>query len=336
MLTLFKPAVRRGPEAPILDRLLDPEEIIDRFDGTYLDDLPEILHELYGVTGSNVREHALWPQLKELWELTGKPLETFELAHLPAALVTEAGVDPLAYAPKEAPKKVKRRYRHTRPRAWRAAAGVRLRDRSRDGEQAREVINLLQQEYSIQSGGGDQDVEFHDLGRPETGDPWSPLIRGLVSDGTLFEEEPMLTIGPRWVGEIYYFREALGLRYTIGLDLFSSDPELVTVGDMHRMPFGDDTFGLIYQRNTFDKSSDIRAALRECMRTLRTGGVLISDDCYAYTDGVSELARTNVKHNRQIIRVISVNVAEVVYDRETESSAPWIERVGQLALKVRK
>jgi SAM-dependent methyltransferase len=335
MSILFRGAVRRGSEAPILYQLLNPGETIDRFDGTYLDDLPEIMRELHGVTESNVREHALWPQLKELWELTGKPLETFELAHLPAALVNEAGVDPRAYAPKEAPKRVKRRYRQNRPRAWRLAAGVRLRDGSRDGEQAREAINLLQQEYSIQSG-GDQDVEFHDLGRPETGDPWSPLIRGLVADGTLTEEEPALTIGPRWVGEIHYFRDALGLRHTIGLDLFSSDPALVTVGDMHRMPFGDDTFGLIYQRNTFDKSSDIRAALRECVRTLRAGGVLISDDCYAYTDGVSELARTNVKHNRQIIRVISANVAEVLYDRETESREPWIERVGQLALKVRK
>lgn len=336
MSPLFKRAVvRRGPEAPILDELLNPEEIIDRFDGTYLDDLPEILHELHGVSGSNVREHALWPQLKELWELTGKPLETFDLARLPAALVNEAGVDPRAYRPREAPKKIKRRYRQNRPRAWRFAAGVRLHDDARDDEQARKAINSLQQEYSIQSG-GDQDVEFHDLGRPETGDPWSPLIRGLVLDGALTEQEPALTIGPRWVGEIHYFREELGLRHTIGLDLFSNHSALVTVGDMHRMPFGDDTFGLIYQRNTFDKSSDIRTALRECVRTLRAGGVLISDDCYAYTDGVSELARTSLKHNRQIIRVIRANVAEVLYDRETESREPWIERVGQLALKICK
>jgi SAM-dependent methyltransferase len=331
MSNLFRPAVRRGSEAPILDELLNSREIIDRFDATYLDDLPEILHELYGVTASNVREHPLWPKVKELWELTGEPLEAFDLAHLSAALVNEAGVDPRAYGPKEASMRVKRRDRLTRPRAWRLAAGVRLCD----GERSREAINLLQEEFSIQNG-GDQDVEFHDLSRPETGDPWSPLIRGLVLDGTITEEEPVLTIGPRWVGEIHYFRDVLGLRDTIGLDLFSRDPTLVTVGDMHRMPFGDDTFAMIYQRNTFNKSSDIRTALRECVRTLRAGGVLISDDCYAYTHGVSELARTNIKHNRQIIRVISADVAEVLYDRETESRESWIERVGGLALKVRK
>ena len=110
----------------------------------------------------------------------------------------------------------------------------------------------------------------------------------LRETGAVRADEPVLTIGPRWTGEIDYFRERLGLQGTIGLDLFSPDEELIKVGDMHDMPFEDDTFGLVYQRNTFDKSYDIRAALRECVRVLRDGGVLITDDCYAYTEGVSE------------------------------------------------
>jgi ubiquinone/menaquinone biosynthesis C-methylase UbiE len=110
----------------------------------------------------------------------------------------------------------------------------------------------------------------------------------------------------------------------------------VKVGDMHEMPFGDDTFGLVYQRNTFDKSYDIRTALRECLRVLRDGGVLISDDCYDYVHGVSEMARTNIKHNDQIVRVLQPRVARVLYDRETESREDWIERVGQVAIQVSK
>ena len=77
-------------------------------------------------------------------------------------------------------------------------------------------------------------------------------------------------------------------------------------------------------------------AVRECLRVLRDGGVLISDDCYAYTDGVSEMSRTSIKHNRQIVRVLQPHVSEVLYDAETPSRERWIERVGQLALRVSK
>ena len=105
---------------------------------------------------------------------------------------------------------------------------------------------------------------------------------------------------------------------------------------MHDMPFEDDTFGLVYQRNTFDKSYDIRAALRECVRVLRDGGVLITDDCYAYTEGVSELSRTSIKHNDQVLRVLGDHVAEVLHDQETDSEETWIARVGQLAVRIRK
>jgi SAM-dependent methyltransferase len=193
----------------------------------------------------------------------------------------------------------------------------------------------MQADYSMQSG-GDHEITFDDLGRPETGDPWSSLIVRLRTEGILSDEEPALTLGPRWVGEITYFREQLGLKGTVGLDLFSHDEDLVKVGDMHSMPFADSTFGLVYQRNTFDKSYDIRRCLGECVRVLRDGGVLISDDCYDYTDGVSEMSRTSIKHNRQLIRVIEPHVAQIIYDVETPSRARWIRRVGQLAVQVSK
>ena len=131
----------------------------------------------------------------------------------------------------------------------------------------------MQAEYSIQSG-GNRPVEFGDLARPETGDPWTPLIIRLREEGILRADEPALTIGPRWLGEIAYFRERLGMQGTVGLDLFSDDEERIRVGDMHDMPFADETFGLVYQRNTFDKSYDIRRCLRECLRVLRHGGCL--------------------------------------------------------------
>jgi SAM-dependent methyltransferase len=333
---LKRNTARRTPEpaAEILDQLIDREEVIDRFDASYIDDLPEILRELHGLTDENLGEHPLGGQLAELWELSGRPRDELTLAQLPSVLTGEVGVDPADYSPREASKRIKHRYKHDRVRSWKEAANRRVRG-SDEADSERSAVNAIQAEYSIQSG-GDQAVEFFDLARDETGDPWSPLMRKLRESGEIGESEPVLTIGPRWVGEIDYFRNDLGLKGTIGLDLFSPDEELIKVGDMHEMPFEDDTFALVYQRNTFDKSYDIRAALRECLRVLRDGGVLISDDCYAYTDGVSEVSRTSIKHNRQIVRVLEPSVAEVIHDHEADSNESWIERVGQVAIRVRK
>jgi SAM-dependent methyltransferase len=314
----------------ILERLIDRDEVIDRFDASYLDDFPEIMRELHGVTIANARETDVWPDLRELWLQTGRPETEFELTELPALLVDAGAVDPARHSPRQAPKSVKRRYKQDRVRNY--VPGLRASSPDADGASA---VNAMQAEYSIQSG-GDREVDFADLARPETGDVWTPFIIALRESGELSAEEPALTLGPRWVGEIHYFRDTLGMRGTIGLDLFSHDEDLVHVGDMHNMPFPADTFGLVYQRNTFDKAYDIRQCLRECVRVLRDGGVLISDDCYAYTDGVSEMSRTSIKHNRQIVRALEPHVSEVLYDVETPSQERWIERVGQLAVRVRK
>jgi SAM-dependent methyltransferase len=324
-----------GPADPILRDLIDRERVIDRFDASYLDDLGEILNELYGVTEENVRDHDLWPRLSSLWELSDRPLDEFSLRELPRVLIDDVGVEPERHSPKRADRQVQRRFSYVKTRSWRKAVGKRLGNASSAGESEKAIVNAVQREFSMLSG-GKYEYEFEDLARPETGDPWTPLMIRLREQGIVSAEEPCLTIGPRWVGEIHYFRQVLGLKGTIGLDLFSRDDDLIKVGDMHHMPFEDNTFGLIYQRNTFDKSYDIRKALRECLRVLRDGGVLISDDCYDYTGGVSELSRTSIKRNDQLVRVLDGHVAEVVHDVEADSNEDWIERVGQLAVRIRK
>jgi SAM-dependent methyltransferase len=319
------------PADEVLGRLIDRDQLIDRFDANYLDDLPEILREVHGISDENAAGNA---DVQELWKLSGR--EPGPLAELADALVQGAGVDPNRWAPRQNTPEDQKRFKYTKVSNWRKAAGVRLDRGSKSSADAVEVVNELQSGYSHNVQGGKHEVAFDALERPETGDPWSDFIRKLREDGVISADEQHLTIGPRWVGEIHYFRQGLGLPKTIGLDLFTHDDELVKVGDMHEMPFEDNTFGLVYQRNTFDKSYDIRSALRECLRVLRDGGVLISDDCYDYTHGVSEMARTNIRHNNQIARVLGPNVAEVLYDRETPSEEDWIARVGQVAIRVKK
>jgi hypothetical protein len=322
------PVARRRAE-DLLRFLLPVGECLQRFDASYLDDLPEILKENHGIVDGRGGTPGALAALDELRHLSGVAAHS-PLAELAPALRRLGIADEEFRAPR-APDKVKRRYRYDRVAIWKRSRGVVVGS----DPNAVALINELQAQYSTQSGGA-KGKDFTELSRDATGDPWTPLVQQLIQSGSLDLQEPVLTIGPRWIGEIKYFRDTIGLQGAIGLDLFSYDPAFIKVGDMHSMPFPDATFGLIYQRNTFNKSYDIRQALRECLRTLRPGGVLISDDCLAYTDGVSELARTSIPSNRWMLNFLGSAAAEVLYDAELPSGEPWFERIGQLAVRIKK
>lgn len=318
------PELARAEE--LLRELIPRGQVADRFDASYLDDLPEILRELHGITSDGATAD---PRVAELRPLAGLDASAPLSALAPA--LRGLGVRDADFTPPHASDKFKKKYHYTRVASWRQGKGVVVGD----APDAVERINKVQEEFSLRSGGARKEVRFDDLGRALTGDPWTPMFRSFITEGTVRADEPVLTLGPRWVGEIHYFRDVIGFKRAIGLDLFSYSSDLVTVGDMHAMPFEDSSFGLIYQRNTFNKSYDIRQALRECVRVLRPGGVLVTDDCLAYTDGVSELARTSMPSNRWALRFLGDNVAEVLHDAETPSGEPWFATIGQLAVRLR-
>ena len=93
---------------------------------------------------------------------------------------------------------------------------------------------------------------------------------------------------------------------------------------------------MIYQKNTFNKSYDIRKALEECVRVLRPGGILVSDECLDYVDGVSEIARTNIVSNEWYLNCLRDNVEKVVFNKEWTASASFIRKSGGIALKIKK
>ena len=122
-------------------------------------------------------------------------------------------------------------------------------------------------------------------------------------------EVPSLSIGPRWVTEIRFFREILGLKCHVGLDLFSDDAGLVVAGDMHAMPFPDNNFQLIFIKNTIDKSYDFRQLVREMLRVLRPGGIVVIDQIAGYGD-CSPLTRTDIQRAENLARVFQANASE--------------------------
>ena len=113
---------------------------------------------------------------------------------------------------------------------------------------------------------------------------------------------PSLSIGPRWVSEIEFFRQVVGLQNHIGLDLFSDNPDLVVTGDMHEMPFPQDHFQLVFLKNVVDKSYDIRRLVAELFRVLRPGGVAVVDQICGYGH-TNPLTRTDIQSAENLVRV---------------------------------
>ena len=126
--------------------------------------------------------------------------------------------------------------------------------------------------------------------------PWTYLIRREIARGNLSPDDATICIGNRWLGEILYFRENLGLKGAKGVDLFSRDPELVVAADMHNMPFEDNSMKLIFARGLINKSYDVRLLLREMVRVLKRDGLLIVETPI-YRDGLSRLGPD--RHKKQ-------------------------------------
>jgi SAM-dependent methyltransferase len=229
--------------------------------------------------------------------------------------------------------------------SWQQTTGRR----ALEGADAVQVIRRFQEEYSRHRERSVRHIRYffkrwklmyglpkRGLAQPQLGDRWTPMFQQLIRDGVIAASEPVLTIGPRSLGEVKYFRKIIGFRNTIGLDLFSYNRRLVKIGDMHEMPFPDSHFALIFQRNTFDKAYDIRKVLRECVRVIKDGGILASDLSLDYTLGVDEAARTNVTRNEWFLRFLGDRVAEVLYNVEVPHTDDWARLLGQLAVRIRK
>lgn len=82
----------------------------------------------------------------------------------------------------------------------------------------------------------------------------------------------VLIIGPRTEDDIY-LAKALGFAETRGLDLFSYSP-YIDLGDMHKTSYADEQFDVVVLGWVVAYSSDPAAAINECKRILKKGGLI--------------------------------------------------------------
>ena len=100
--------------------------------------------------------------------------------------------------------------------------------------------------------------------------PFAALVRAHCPE--LGPASEVLSLGPRNDIELGIL-EAAGLGRVTGLDLWPSSAR-VHRGDMHRMPFADRRFDLLFASHVFEHAFDFPRVAAECLRVLRPGGAL--------------------------------------------------------------
>lgn len=291
-------AVRR-----LLDGIIDGPSCIDVFGRSYLEDLEAIARECWGFD----QEAQRFPDaaMERAWSSVRLATGAKSLA----ALGQHAAADPAQWPAHRGPRSTFRiidDYRSTGldPEAPAMLAGA--------SEESLELQRRITRE-ALQGTPIEDELEFELFFGSDRPNPWPRLLRDAVRAGLLRADEACVTIGPRWPAEVRWFRERIGLRGMLGLDLVAADPTLVREGDMHAMPFESGSLGLVFSRATIDKSRDPRLLASEIRRVLRPGGLVAIETLGPYVDGVNPLARTDVKSSRGLIRLFAPFVQRVLH-----------------------
>ena len=292
----------------VLRTLISRPDCVLSFDSDLIDLLPDILAERHGLKMDSDAEAI--PELKELFDLLGVGPELRRIADLPG-LVRVSGADLAEFDPRTSEgriEKVAKEFDHWSEKTVADSLGAVVTLQKDLGMGAH---NASSGRYESNRSGGDQLRRYL---RSVTTPPatimeriyrktfWELKLAKWIAKGMLDREMPSLSVGPRWVSEIEFFRQIVGLRRHVGLDLFSDDPDLVVAGDMHDMPFPNSQFQFIFLKNVVDKSYEIRRLVRELIRVLRPGGIVVVDQICGYGN-TTPLTRTDIQRAENLARI---------------------------------
>ncbi len=293
-----------------LESLLQTGECVLTFDRSLVDQLPDILRENFGITSA--AETSRSPALERLFHLIqpGRR-EEWSIAALPE-LLDAMGLNKAEYVPR-APSHVMNEKGKPFSHWTFSTSKDSLQDvLALQKDLGMGQYNASSEPHAVQWQGGTIPLRKY-LQGVTTVPPsflekllrrshWELWITWWKFRGWLTSDLPSLSIGPRWVTEIEFFRKILGFKRHIGLDLFSNDETLVKVGDMHQMPFEDRHFQMVFIKNTVDKSYDVRRLVAELLRVTRPGGIIIVDQICNYGD-CTPLTRTDILKSANLLRM---------------------------------
>lgn len=147
------------------------------------------------------------------------------------------------------------------------------------------------------------------------------LIKPLSTIESLPKEAKVLTIGPRTEGEIlslvaYGFQ----LKNLRGLDLISYSP-WIDLGDMHNMPYPDNSFDAIVMGWVIAYSENPDLAAKEAVRVVKPGGIIAVGVEYGGEEGKQQVKKLNytpgagrvTKHTDDILKHFKGNVDNIYF-----------------------
>jgi SAM-dependent methyltransferase len=122
------------------------------------------------------------------------------------------------------------------------------------------------------------------------------LIRPLAAIESVRPEGDTLVLGPRNENDLLLLY-AHGFRWDglTGVDLISYSPR-VELGDMHELPFPDDSFDTVVFGWTLSYSKDPARACQEVARVTRPGGVIAVGVEYTTLDAETRRQHTQLEH----------------------------------------
>jgi SAM-dependent methyltransferase len=100
--------------------------------------------------------------------------------------------------------------------------------------------------------------------------PFATIVRERCPE--LRPSSEVLSLGPRNEIELDILADA-GLGRVTGLDLWPASSRIKR-GDMHRLPFADASFDLVFASHVFEHAFDFPKVASECRRVLRPGGAV--------------------------------------------------------------
>lgn len=318
-----------------LETVIQQENCVLTFDKSLIEQLPDILRENFGIT--RVSEIDQLPVLDRLFTLLQPGAkEKWDIALLPS-LIETSGIDKRDYTPRAPATLMQENERTFAHWSLRTAKENIEEVLTLQRDLGKGQYNLSSEPHTSRWERGNSVLRDYMRGvttlqpgvleRILRRSYWELWISWWKWRGLLDTRTPSLSVGPRWITEVEFFRRILGLEGHVGLDLHSENQDLVKVGDMHSMPFPNQHFQLIFIKNTVDKSYDVRRLVSELLRVTRPYGIIVVDQICGY-GGCSPLGRTDIQKSDNLLRLFRAHCpVKVLVQRDIALSKGHRERV---------
>lgn len=154
------------------------------------------------------------------------------------------------------------------------------------------------------------------------------IVRPLSTIECLDSDSRVLSIGPRTEGELFNIAaHGFDMRRIRGIDLISYSP-LVDLGDMHQLPYEDNSWDAVVCGWVFAYSENKKQAASEVVRVCRPGGVIgvgveynpLDAESIERTIGYVPGASDRITSVNQLLDLFNGNVDKIYYSHEPVSS----------------